>query len=193
MVKVFAMDPGPTASGWIHINYEAEAPFVARHSGNEEMLAILRHYPFEADTVLVLEGIEARGMPVGDDVFQTCQWIGRFSQVWEERRERGEPLGPFYLVFKNQMKHIVGGKRNIPTTEINRLLREEYGEKGTKKAPGLLYNVSGAHCWSALAVGTAWLYRYRDGKGVVDIPPGTRGARTSPRLSQGKSKGKEQD
>ena len=73
-MKVFAIDPGPTKSGWCLL--ENGAPMAWGWDGNE---IIITQTHFEA--TLVIEDIGNYGMAVGRDTFDTCKWMGRFDQA----------------------------------------------------------------------------------------------------------------
>jgi len=52
---------------------------------NEEFLGFIYTFAdsgFNTETELVIEMPEARGMPVGKDVFETIYWVGRFCEAW---------------------------------------------------------------------------------------------------------------
>jgi len=77
-MKVLAIDPGPTKSGWCLL--ENGAPTNWGWSENDVLTGI----PFtemHADATLVIEDIGNYGMAVGRDTFDTCKWMGRFDQA----------------------------------------------------------------------------------------------------------------
>ena len=73
-MRVLAIDPGPTKSGWCLL--ENGAPRAGGWDGNE---IIITQTHFEA--TLVIEDIGNYGMAVGRDTFDTCKWMGRFDQA----------------------------------------------------------------------------------------------------------------
>lgn len=95
-----------------------------------------------------IEVVESFGMPVGREVFQTCEWIGRFREALG--REFDLRLGR-----KDVKRHLCGSLR-AKDSNVRAALLDRYGGSrrvacGTKKQPGPLYGVK-SHCWSALAV-----------------------------------------
>ena len=77
-MRVLAIDPGPTKSGWCLL--ENGAPTNWGWSENDVLTGI----PFtemHADATLVIEDIGNYGMAVGRDTFDTCKWMGRFDQA----------------------------------------------------------------------------------------------------------------
>lgn len=79
MNSVLAIDPGTAQSGWC-ILQEGRV----MESGvmpNADMLIRVQQWPAQR---LCIEMIASYGMPVGREVFETCVWIGRFTQAWRE-------------------------------------------------------------------------------------------------------------
>ena len=113
---------------------------------NHLMLDYLRHRV--VSTLLVIEQMKCYGMPVGDDVLMTVFWSGRFAQAW---RERG---GSVALLPRKTVVTVLCGSARATDANVSQRLRDIYGEKGTKKNPGMLYGIKG-DMWSALAIATA--------------------------------------
>ena len=134
------IDPGTTQSGvvmWTDniIGWPDVIP-------NEDVLGwIQEHNP----DVVAIEWIQAMGMAVGKEVFETCLWAGRFV-------ERANSCGiscrcvPRGVI---KLHHCMSPRAN--DSNIAQALRDKYGEKGTKKEPGFFYGVK-SHAWQACAV-----------------------------------------
>jgi hypothetical protein len=96
--------------------------------------------------------IASYGMAVGREVFETCVWIGRFTQAWHAP-------AAVELVYRQDVKlHLCGNPRardaNIRQALLDLFPRAGGGKTpqiGTKAKPGPLYGVS-SHAWPALAV-----------------------------------------
>ena len=73
-MRVFAIDPGPTKSGWCLL--EDGAPTDWGWDDNDVLITEMH-----ADSTLVIEDIGNYGMAVGRDTFDTCKWMGRFDQA----------------------------------------------------------------------------------------------------------------
>ena len=73
-MRVLAIDPGPTKSGWCLL--ENGAPTKWGWSENDVLITEMH-----ADATLVIEDIGNYGMAVGRDTFDTCKWMGRFDQA----------------------------------------------------------------------------------------------------------------
>ena len=148
-MKVLAIDPGTTESGWCLLDggivvmsgVMANADVVA-------MLAVGSKGPY----TLAIEMIASYGMAVGREVFETCIWIGRFIQAWHSPDD-------VHLVYRRDVKlHLCGTNQakdaNVRQAVLDLFPRTGGGKTpqvGTKKQPGPLYGVT-SHAWSALAV-----------------------------------------
>jgi len=138
MKITLGIDPGNKQSGWACIqNGKLVGSGVLP---NEELL---RLSAFQTADVLAIEWIQAMGMAVGQEVFQTCMWVGRFVQAAKAPEIR--------LVPRNVIKHHHCGSSKAKDGNITQALRDKYGEKGTKAQPGFFYGVN-SHAWQAAAV-----------------------------------------
>jgi hypothetical protein len=115
------------------------------------LLAIRQKANWNDGTLLAIEMVRSMGMPVGDEVFETVLWAGRFIEAWHPQ--------PFRTVPRHRIKmHLCGNMQakdsNIRQALLNLFPRTGGGstpQVGTKKQPGPLFGVS-THVWSALAV-----------------------------------------
>ena len=104
--------------------------------------------------------IASYGMPVGEETFNTCVWIGRFVQAAMPIEADLIPL----LDVKMALCHDSRAK----DANIRRAILDLYPatgcgktpQVGTKKKPGPLYGVK-SHSWAALAVGQTWCLKRR--------------------------------
>jgi len=96
-------------------------------------------------THYVIEDIRSYGMPVGVTTFDTCKAIGRF----QERLEQNEQ--DYYLVFKPEIQLHFCHTSRAKDANIARVLKDRFGEKGTKKNQGTLYPLK-KHSWDAFAL-----------------------------------------
>lgn len=78
---ILAIDPGNAQSGWCIIDRETMKPQDFGKTDNNELLdsfeRLIRVYQVD---VVVIEMVACYGMPVGREVFETCVWIGRFTE-----------------------------------------------------------------------------------------------------------------
>ncbi len=144
---LLAIDPGTEQSAYVFL----DCGDVDGHGivSNEDLEDILRH----TLCPVACEWIEAMGMAVGREVFETVYWVGRFAAV----------SGQFHRVTRRQVKLHLCGNMKAKDPNIRQALIDLYGgskEKaiGKKKTPGPLYGIS-SHEWSALAVGVTFQNR----------------------------------
>lgn len=140
MTRIFAIDPGPTQSGWVL--FDAGAVVQSGVDDNHELLPWVRHG--QHAEVLAIEMIASMGLSVGQSVFDTVRWIGRFQQAWRDPEA-------VRLVYRHQVKTHLCGTQRAQDTNIRQRLLDLLGPQGTKRAPGPTYGVK-SHAWSALAV-----------------------------------------
>lgn len=141
MKPIVAIDPG-TDHGAVAVWMDGR-PDGCREYPNEALLDYLRSLsPY---CLVVCERLECFGMPVGREVFETAYWIGRAMELCRSREAE------FRLVSRRDVKMHFCGTMRAKDGNVAQALRDRFGEKGTKKNPGMLYGVSG-HCWQALAI-----------------------------------------
>lgn len=153
-MRLFAIDPGTTQSGWV-LFQDGPTPIIpgricyadahvvdAGVSDNNDLLTWVKHGQ-HAD-VLAIEMIASMGMAVGATTFDTVRWIGRFQQAWRDPEA-------VRLVFRHQVKTHLCGTQAAKDPNIRQRLIDLLGPQGTKKAPGPTYGVK-SHAWAALGV-----------------------------------------
>jgi len=162
-MRLIAIDPGPTESG-ICILDEHYKPLEAGKTENLLLLDNLTLPTDETTISLVIEmvGHYGTGMPAGKDVFETCVWIGRFLQWFEDRGIATDRLE------RREVKlHLCGNARardsNIRQALVDRFapFTKNYG-KGTKKAPGWFYGFA-SDAWQAYALGVTFMDFCKEG------------------------------
>lgn len=137
-MSLLAIDPGTTESGFCCM-----IDGRISHSGvaeNKTMLSIIEKH--EGD--LAIEMIASYGMAVGKEVFETCVWIGRFTQASKS------PDSVKYI-YRKDVKLKLCGTTKAKDTNVRQALIDLIGLPGTKKNPGPTYGVK-SHAWPALAV-----------------------------------------
>lgn len=147
---IIAIDPGDKLSALVMLDCTTGLPTAKCKIPNEEVLERIANAPRLDVEIVVVEKIQARGMPVGQDTMDTCWWGARFYQRAIDAGMRGEWL------YRNRVKVHLCGVANAKDSNIRRALIDLYGPsereaKGTKKAPGPLYGFAD-DTWAALAV-----------------------------------------
>lgn len=146
---ILGLDPGNKESAWVLYDPMAGNIRSCGKQKNSEVLKIVREW-CDPRTSLVIERIACYGMAVGDEVFETCVWTGRFIQAWAESPERSDAAR---IPRKYVKLHLCGSMRAKDGNVMTALMDKFGGKgcKGTKKNPGPLYGIAGDQ-WSALAV-----------------------------------------
>ena len=153
---VLAIDPGSEKSAYAvikRINLEVVAIGMDE---NKNILSFIKDFSRGAD--VRIEMIASYGMAVGASVFDTCVWIGRFTQV-----SLDSDSNSVATVFRKDVKmHLCGNPRakdaNIRQAIIDNYERM-YGGGVTKKG-GMLYKAS-KDIWAAIGVGMTAIDRER--------------------------------
>ena len=149
-MKVLAIDPGNQQSAWCMIDVETLKPLSFCKEENQVVLTAVKHLSYDS---IVIERVASYGMAVGRDVFETCEWVGRFTQA--------ASVPPDYIYRQEEKLHICGDSR-AKDTNIRRALIDRFAQhdikngKGTKKNPDWFYGFS-ADVWAAYAVGITYI------------------------------------
>lgn len=139
-ISVLAIDPGTHQSGYVV--YISKGGVIATGVvDNHELLDIIR--ASDAD-MLAIEKIVSYGRAVGQETFDTCEWTGRFRQVWPTPDET-------VAVTRLQVKKFLGLKGSATDADVNKRVRDVCGQPGRKGSEGPTYGVK-SHAWAALAV-----------------------------------------
>lgn len=159
-MMVFAIDPGNEESAWCIMNDQYELLDFDKQPNRDVMNTLVFRLTNSSTAVslidnVVIERVASYGMPVGREVFETCEWIGRFSQEAEKKADvnyiyrRDEKL---CLCFDSKAKDT-----NIRAALIERFAKHDLKNgRGTKKDPDYFYGVK-ADIWAAIAVAVTYL------------------------------------
>jgi hypothetical protein len=152
-VNFMAIDPGYTQSALVRI-WGRGIDFKLKTT-NDNILTLIGNMRCpdipELDTpTVVIEMVACYGMPVGHEIFDTCVWIGRFTQ-------RALFAGAdVHLVYRKDIKLHLCHSVRANDSNVRQALIDRWGAPGTKKAPGPTYGIS-KDVWAALAVATYWM------------------------------------
>ena len=88
MGTILAIDPGNIQSGYVIVEHDGEEIRRVLDAGkkcNNELLPMLERKLYGNGYDVAIEMIAGMGMTVGQEVFDTCVWIGRFWQtvLWQ--------------------------------------------------------------------------------------------------------------
>ena len=150
MSTVLAIDPGPTESGWALIDSETCEPINFGKWANDDLIEGIRPPGFDPKAEVVIEMVASYGMAVGREVFETCVWIGRFSEALY-----GSTVPD--LVYRRDVKLHHCGQTKAKDANIRQALVDRFAPgqpnhgKGTKVSPGWFYGFR-ADVWQAYAL-----------------------------------------
>ena len=87
-MKIFAIDPGNINSAYCVMTHDYELLDFAKVPNSECMSKMMDwlHSPKPVDRVIV-ERVAGMGMAVGSEVFETCEWVGRFHSRPKDLRK----------------------------------------------------------------------------------------------------------
>jgi hypothetical protein len=152
-LRILAIDPGTTESGWAIIDADTCQPLDFGKSANGKLLDRLRHDLHVAD-VIAIEMVASYGMPVGKDVFTTVLWIGRFYEAVERNRDaaRRPELHDRGFVKVHLCRSVKANDANIRQALVDRFAEGQpnFG-KGTKAKPGFFHGFA-VDVWQAYAL-----------------------------------------
>lgn len=150
MTKLLAIDPGNLDSAWVLIDVDTRRPIRFAKEHNNEVRWMLRG-SLHAEH-FAIERIASYGMAVGREVFETCEWVGRFTEALAS----GVGTMPAYAYRRDVKLHHCHSSKATDTNVRQALVDRfacgvrNYG-KGTKAEPGWFYGFA-ADLWAAYAV-----------------------------------------
>lgn len=160
---ILAIDPGNEESAFCFMGmYTYEPKYFAKMKNADAVVAIrnfISKNRLECSYQVAIERVASYGMAVGASVFQTCEWIGRFSQILEDMS-----FDITYIYRKDEKMNICGQMKakdsNIRVALIDRFAKHDMKTgKGTKSNPDWFYGFA-KDIWAAYAVGTTYLDTY---------------------------------
>jgi len=144
-VKILAIDPGPTESAFVEIH---DSVMVRKGKiPNAELIDLMRNVFLD---VVVIERIASYGMAVGEEVFETVFWSGRFAQI------ALLDLADVHRIPRLKVKLNLCKDSKAKDSNIRQALIDRYGGPRATKKGGELHGVS-KDIWAALAVGLTYL------------------------------------
>lgn len=160
MNKVTGIDPGSEQTAVVVLDFDSSKICFKEIISNETFIKMLEQnlYPPLQYTNVAIEKIASYGMAVGETVFQTVRWYGRFEQ--EIRRLTGNEV---QYISRNEIKNNLCHSSKAKDANIRQAIIDRYGPPGTKKNQGVTYGVS-KDIWAALAVAITYAEGIKSGK-----------------------------
>jgi hypothetical protein len=143
-MRILGIDPGTTESGWALYDSDSRAVIDSGTVNNDQVMVMLSPSSTLDFNKLAIEQIKGMGMLVGQEVFETTWWTGRFYQAAYEHV-------PVRRVPRHAEKMHLCGSMQAKDKNIRQALIDKLGPPGKMKDPGPTYGVSG-DAWAALAV-----------------------------------------
>lgn len=162
---ILAIDPGNIESAIVVLDENLKpiefGKFV-NENVRQEVRGLLNKHGHEIK--VVIEMVACYGMAVGKEVFDTCVWIGRFTELVEQNN-----MNTYYIYRKDEKMNLCNSMKakdsNIRQALIDRFAQHDFKNgKGTKKNPDWFYGFK-ADIWAAYAVGVTYSDMYLKGGG----------------------------
>lgn len=156
-MRILAIDPGTRESAWVI--WDGERVKECGKEANDLLVDYLLSVKVFNITHTVIEKVASYGMPVGEEVFETVFWSGRFAQVLASIDV------PTARIVRQAVKLHLCHSNRAKDGNIRQALIDRFGAVGTKKSPGPLYGIKG-DMWAALAVAvTHWDMQHAEQEG----------------------------
>jgi len=150
---ILSIDPGTNESQYVILG--GDGIYFLGHGflPNQELLDKLPDLLKSGVVAVCIEGVQGMGMIVGQEVFDTCVWIGRYYQQCAVNGHTPK------LIYRRMVKLHICGNPRAKDPNIRQALIDRFGGKevavGRKANKGPLYGIA-AHAWSALALGITY-------------------------------------
>ena len=151
---ILAIDPGNIESAYCIIEKETYKPIEFGKIDNQQLLRQIGL--FKNIDCIVIEKVASYGMAVGKEVFDTCEWYGRFIQKYCDTNNSQT----IEYVFRKEVKINLCNSMKAKDSNIRQALIDRFGVVGIKKNPGWFYGFK-KDIWSAYAVGITYLDRLK--------------------------------
>jgi len=153
-MNILAIDPGSEESAYCIINNDYIPLFHGKVPNSEiiNLIEVTEYNLADEQLTVVIEMIASYGMAVGKEVFDTCVWIGRFTQASKCNVE---------YIYRKEEKMNLCGTMKAKDSNIRQALIDRFGVVGTKKAQGWFYGFK-SDIWSAYAVGVTYMDKRKE-------------------------------
>lgn len=116
-MKVLGIDPGTTESGYALIDER----YTVLDAGKIDSALIDHLIRTSKPSAVSCESIQAYGMAVGREVFETCYWIGEYRQVCKSL-----PV-PFFLYPRPEYARAIAGVQKVTDSVLRQSLLLRFG------------------------------------------------------------------
>lgn len=149
--RVIGIDPGNEKSAWVDLEFDRSLTCPVHISGhgiedNCEVMQILSRNSSGWEFVAI-ERIAGMGMAVGDTVFETVFWTGRFYEATQS---------PVQRIKRHEVKMALCGNTRAKDSNIRQRIIDLFGGAQETKKGGILHGIK-ADEWQALAVALTFI------------------------------------
>ena len=149
---ILAIDPGNIESAYSLINDHYE-PLQFGKVGNEDMLDIIEDSLVDR---VIIEMVASYGMAVGESVFETVFWIGRFYEASIREWVQCD------RVYRKDVKMNLCGQTRAKDSNIRQALIDRFAKHDFKNGKGIKGNPDWFHgfkadIWQSYAVGVTYI------------------------------------
>ncbi len=163
-MRILAIDPGPTHSGYVILDTECPDDPIEALGYRDNLFVrefvvnpVGQHAPYDW---IVLEKIISNGHPVGNAIFETCVQTGRFIDAWSN-----DPT--CHRIPRKDVALAITGTSGVKAGGVKVCLLDRFPQTGggarpaigTKDQHGPLYPMkatTGDHHWNALELAVAF-------------------------------------
>lgn len=145
---LLSIDPGSTESAYCVTDDDLK-PIEFGKILNDELADKINNQDFINCEHIAIEHIQCLGMAVGKEVFETCYFIGRITEMFQP--------ATIMPIYRKEEKMAICGSMKAKDTNIRQALIDKFAKhdfkngKGTKKEPDFFYGFR-ADVWSAFSV-----------------------------------------
>jgi len=155
---ILAIDPANLESAYCIVEIDSYRPISFDKIENNKMFDVLKAN--KDIKKIIIEEVRSYGMSVGQTVFDTCRWYGRFEQFALDTIPDVEVV---YICRKDVKMNLCGTMR-AKDSNIRQSLIDRFGVVGVKANKGWFYGFK-ADLWSAYALGTTYLDKIKNKEG----------------------------
>lgn len=149
-MKLLAIDPGNIQSAFVIVDENLKPIEFGKIDNDKLLYKIGNDEEFEQCDMCAIEMIESYGMSVGKEVFDTCVWIGRFTQAMLCDI-------PVEYIYRKEEKITICGSLKAKDSNIRQGLIDLFAQfdfkngKGTKANPDWFFGFK-SDIWASYAV-----------------------------------------
>jgi Holliday junction resolvasome RuvABC endonuclease subunit len=144
-MNVLAIDPGTVSSGYVIVDSDTFKILDSGKVCNGQMLTFVYDKDYD-ECVIEMMQYYGKFMNAGQETFETCVWIGRFTEA-----ARGVTSGKVMFLYRTTIKTHITGLASSKDAQVRQCLIDRFGGKGTKKDKGFFFGIN-ADMFSAFAL-----------------------------------------